>query len=83
MIEIIGVIGGIIGIGLFFPQIIKCIKTRSTKDISAWTYILILINQVLWSAYGIHKEDPIIYTPNLIGIGLSILILALKKRYDR
>lgn len=81
MIEIIGVMGGIIGIGLFFPQIIKCIRTKSTRDISAWTYILILINQVLWGAYGLHKEDPIIYLPNIIGIFLSLLILGLKRRY--
>lgn len=80
---LIGVFGGFLGVSLYLPQIIKSQKTRQTKDISWWTYILILVNDILWSIYGLGINNYVIYIPNLVSILLCGVILSQKRKYDR
>jgi len=79
---LVGIMGGALGVILFLPQLIKSLRTKSTKDISLWTYALITINAGLWVTYGLFKSDPIIYAPNLIATLLSVVMIILKRRYD-
>lgn len=52
------------------PQLIKTYKTKSVKDLSFYTILLILFNNILWTIHGYFIFD---YSLILSGI-LSIII---------
>ena len=59
----------------FVPQVVKMWRTRSVGDLSAMTFVQLIIGTVLWGVYGIHKRDAIIMAAN--GVTLVILAVAL------
>lgn len=51
----------------YLPQAIKTIKTRETKSISFWMYLMSLIGVTLWLIYGFMTLNlPIILKNTLI-----------------
>ena len=78
----LGIGAGILGILLYLPQIFKAYATKSTHDIAKGTYIMILINDIAWSLYGMGIDNPFVYLPNMISVGLCITIILQKSRYD-
>ena len=79
----IGLIAGVMGVLLYLPQILRAYKTKHTIDIAWGTYRFILVNDILWTLYGLGLDNPIIYIPNGLSIGLCITILLQKHRYDK
>lgn len=80
-ITLIGIIAGILGVALYLPQIIKTLQTKHAKDLSVWTYIIILVNDILWTFWGYTTDNTVVWIPNGIAISLSTLILVLKAKY--
>lgn len=78
----LGISAGVLGILLYLPQIIRAHHTKSTMDIANGTYIMILINDITWTLYGLGTDNQFVYIPNGISIGLCITILLQKSRYD-
>ena len=62
----------------FVPQAVKIIRTRHTKDISLWMYILLNIGLVLWLTYGVLLRDPALILANSVTFILTFTILILK-----
>jgi MtN3 and saliva related transmembrane protein len=76
VVDIIGVIGGILVIICLLPQLITIIKNKSAKDVSLIMYIILFIGQILWTVYGILKNDLQVMITNIIsGIITMIIIL--------
>jgi MtN3 and saliva related transmembrane protein len=73
--EIIGFIAGTLIIISLLPQLIKIIQSKSTNDVSISTYIILLIATILWSIYGILKNDLQILLTNVISSFIVILII--------
>jgi MtN3 and saliva related transmembrane protein len=65
----------------FLPQFIKTFKTKQTKDISLWMYIILITGIILWLIYGIYKNDWPIIIANIITLTLVVPILILKIIY--
>jgi MtN3 and saliva related transmembrane protein len=62
----------------FVPQAWKIIKTRETKDISRWMYMVTVAGFACWTIYGaLLGQWPIIAT-NSICFALSGFILLMK-----
>lgn len=62
----------------FVPQAWKIIKTRETKDISRWMYMVTVAGFACWTTYGaLLGQWPIIVT-NSICFALSGFILVMK-----
>ncbi|MGQ9819875.1 MAG: SemiSWEET transporter [Candidatus Kapaibacteriales bacterium] len=79
---IVGSLAAILTTSSFIPQAIKIIRTRSTKDISLWMYIVLSTGSLCWLIYGILLlEAPLIFA-NVIGFSLTFIILILKIRYE-
>lgn len=74
---IVGTIGGSLGVILFLPQLIKTVKTKSARDLSLMTYLLIFINVTFWMFYGLLTHNLIIYFFNSVGAVLSIIMVVL------
>ncbi|MCL5970438.1 MAG: SemiSWEET family transporter [Patescibacteria group bacterium] len=70
-----------IGTIMFLPQVIRCYKTKQTKDISFLTYSLLSTASVLWVIYGVTNSAFPIILVNSVILVLSIFLLLLKKKY--
>ena len=52
-IEVIGLAAGTLGGISLFPQVLKVLKTKSTKDISREMFLLLTGSIILWLVYGV------------------------------
>jgi MtN3 and saliva related transmembrane protein len=79
----IGYIAGILTTIAFAPQLIKAIKTKSTRDISLMMLICTTIGMMLWLAHGLIINDFALIAANSISVTLAsaLLIYKLKQEY--
>jgi len=71
----------LLGMITFLPQVIHCLKTKDTKSLSLVTYIIILVNTVLWSTYGILRQDfAIVLVNDFIFVNEGIIVF-MKLKY--
>lgn len=70
----IGIIGGIGTTVSFLPQVIKIIKTKSSKELSLHMFIIHIIGVISWIIYGILEHNYIICIFNGITFILCIII---------
>ncbi len=81
VVTILGLIAGALTTISFLPQAIKAFKTKSTKDISLATFVVLSTGIFLWIIYGIYINSiPLIIT-NIITFILAIAILFFKIKY--
>jgi MtN3 and saliva related transmembrane protein len=79
--QVIGFIAATMTTVGFVPQALKIFKTRQTKDISLWMYVLFGTGVTMWLIYGIIKHDWPIILANLVTLMLVIPILIFKIIY--
>ncbi|MDC3030426.1 SemiSWEET transporter [Candidatus Pelagibacter sp.] len=65
----------------FLPQAIKVFKSKSTKDISLYMFIIFTIGVFSWLIYGIIINDMPIILANAVTLILSFFILIYKIKY--
>jgi MtN3 and saliva related transmembrane protein len=65
----------------FVPQALQVIKTRDTKAISLWGYILFWVGILCWLIYGVVLKDFPLIIANAITFTLVSIILGLKVKY--
>ncbi len=79
--DILGFAAGTLTTIAFVPQFLKAWKTKSTKDISLFMFLIFTIGVALWLIYGIMKLDYPIIAANAITVTLASMILAMKIKY--
>jgi MtN3 and saliva related transmembrane protein len=52
-IDILGYVAGILVVISLLPQVIKSWKTKSTRDISLWRYLIYVTGLILWVTYAV------------------------------
>ncbi|HBK34274.1 TPA: hypothetical protein DEP34_02535 [Candidatus Uhrbacteria bacterium] len=65
----------------FLPQVVKTIKTKQTKDISFWMYLIFLIGLLAWLIYGILIKDLPVIIANTATFLLAGLVFIFKIKY--
>ena len=65
----------------FVPQALKTIRSRDTRGLSLGMYVVFTIGVGFWLAYGIALESWPMILSNIVTLGLSATILAMKVRY--
>ena len=65
----------------FLPQVIKVYKTKSTKDISLYMFLIFTIGTFCWLIYGIIESSIPIIIANTITLILSAIILLYKIKF--
>ena len=65
----------------FLPQAIKVYKTKSTKDISLYMFIIFTLGVLSWLIYGIVLNDFPLILANSITFILSLFILIFKLKF--
>ncbi len=65
----------------FLPQAIKIIRTKDTKSISLFMYIILNAGIILWLIFGLLILELPVILANLITIIFTLTILFLKIRH--
>ena len=80
-VELLGYVAGILVVISLLPQTIKSWRTKLTRDLSLWRYIIYVIGLVLWVTYAIIIENGPVAVMNGVGLALALSILYLKIKY--
>ena len=79
--QILGIIAAVGGAFVFFPQVLKVIKTKHTKDLSLIMYILVALNNLTWIAYAFAVQERAILLAQTLIFPMGLIILFYKIRY--
>ena len=82
-VDVLGYVAGLITAFTFLPQVLKTWKTKSAKDVSLAMFVIALTNQILWLAFGILREDPVIIITNAVMLVMTTLMISLKLKYNK
>ena len=82
-LTLLGVAAGILILTGWVEQIYKGYKTKSLKDVSNFLMIFISTGAILWLIYGFVVSDVFIIGTNIAAIILMMIVLGMKKKYDR
>lgn len=80
-IQLLGLFAGGLVIFGSLPQILRIIRTKSTKDISLPMYVLQNVGVVLWVVFGFMTHSIAIIVTNAIYLVLTLTILYLKIKH--
>ena len=83
LLTLLGITAGILILTGWVEQIYKGYKTKSLKDVSKFLMIFISAGAILWLIYGIIVSDIFIVGTNTAAIVLMMIVLVMKKGYDR
>ena len=77
-IYVIGLTAAAMGGISLFPQVLKVLRTKSTKDISREMFLLLAGSIFLWLVYGILLNNFPIIIANFFGFIQALIILFFK-----
>ncbi|MEO5563586.1 MAG: SemiSWEET transporter [Chitinophagaceae bacterium] len=80
-IDILGYSAGVVTAVTFLPQVIKTWKEKSAKDISLMMFVIAIVNEIMWIAYGILLNNWIIILTNSILMVMASIIIYFKLNY--
>jgi len=78
---LIGLLAGTLTTISFLPQVVKAWRSRSTKDLSVWMYLVFAAGAILWTVYGVMLDSLPVILANSVTLLLIGVILYLKARY--
>lgn len=81
MIEVIGLVAGMLTTISFLPQAVKIFQTKHTKDLSLPMYSALTIGVFFWLIYGIFLQSLSIILANSVTLIFASTILFLKIKY--
>ena len=82
-IEVIGLTASILTTFAYLPQVTKTWRTRSARDFSLPTLLMLELGVGLWMLYGIMRGTPAVWIGNGITLALAGFILSVKIRQSR
>jgi MtN3 and saliva related transmembrane protein len=63
------------------PQLVRVCRLRSAREISLTMFLVFSLGVLLWLVYGICIQSWPVILANVVTLGLSLAILALKVRF--
>lgn len=81
MIDLLGYVAGSMVVISLLPQTIKSWKTKSTKDLSLWRYVIYSGGLILWIIYAVAIGSIPIVVMNSLSLFLALFILFLKIKF--
>ncbi len=82
-LSILAIAAGILILSGWVPQIIRGYRTKRLDDVSKYLMTFVAIGAVLWTWYGFEKDDIFIIGVNVAAIILTMVVLAMKFRYEK
>lgn len=83
LVTILGFAAAALTTGSFLPQAIKTIRTKDTRSISFFMYLLFSSGTFLWLLFGLLSNNMPIVVANAITLVFAVIILIYKIRYRK
>ena len=64
------------------PQLYKSYKTKSVKDLSLYTLLFVLLNNILWLIHGYFIFDYSLIISGILNSIITIILLVLYDKYN-
>ena len=78
--SVVGSVSGVITVLSFIPQAVRAWRSHRTKDLSAGTFILLVVQAAGWTSYGLLlRQAPLVWTNSCVLV-LTLAILVAKLR---
>jgi MtN3 and saliva related transmembrane protein len=77
----LGMAAALFTTGAFVPQVVRAWRTRSTRDLSASSFLAYATGLAMWLLYGIFIHDAPLIASNGTTFVLALIILTLKLRH--
>lgn len=77
----LGLVAGVLTTASFIPQVLQCVRTRHTKDLSLPMYLALAFGIALWFIYGMLIHQPPVILANGVSFILVSIVLYLKFKY--
>jgi MtN3 and saliva related transmembrane protein len=78
---LLGYLAGILLTISLIPQVLQSWRTKSTKDISLWRYVIYTTGIALLVIYAFLVNDMPVAVMNAIALPLALSVLYLKMKY--
>lgn len=78
----IGYLAGTLTTLAFAPQLLKALKTKSTKDISLLMLLCSTTGMILWLYHGLLIKDMALILANSVSVALASTLLVYKLKRD-
>ncbi|HEX3359928.1 MAG TPA: SemiSWEET transporter [Solirubrobacterales bacterium] len=75
---VLGLIAGTCTTLSFLPQVIRTLRTRHARDLSAAWLLIFGLGTALWLTYGLLKSDVAITAANGVTFGLVMTLIVAK-----
>ena len=82
ILEMIGLIAGVLTTAAFVPQVYKTWKSRSAKDLSLGMFLVFVTGVALWLCYGIVLQNTPIIMANAVTLVLTSFLLYFKMTFE-
>ncbi len=82
-INAIGYVAGVLTTFGSVPQIIRALRTKSTKDLSYTSLVVIDTGAITWTIYGILLRNGPLIVWDIITFVMYSTLIALKYKYDK
>ncbi len=79
--DLVGYTAGVCTTISFAPQVLKILRTRSTRDISLGMYLVLALGIALWLVHGVQVGSHPMVATNAVSLALVLVILGMKLRY--
>lgn len=79
--DAIGFVAGLLIVLAWLPQLFKTWKTKSAKDLSLLTLLIILAGSVLWLVYGIIIGNMPVIATNAVCVVIIVSLVWMKVNY--
>jgi len=83
MYKIIGMIGALCLGFSYFPQIVKLLKSKSSRDVSNLFILFILCGSIMLTTYSVYIEDTVFMVLNGTASTNAGIVLVLSILYER
>ncbi len=77
----IGLLAGVCTTISFIPQMWRIHRTKQTRDLSLWAYVLLSVGLFLWVIYGVMDRAIAIVLPNVLVWIMSFYIIMMKIKH--
>jgi MtN3 and saliva related transmembrane protein len=82
LVEILGLIAGMVTSMGFVPQLIRGYKTKKLEDVSYYMPGILAIGMFLWFVYGLVISALAVMIANAFGIFCCLTLIFMKKKYS-
>ena len=81
LVDLVGYAAAFFTTAAFFPQALRVVRTRQTRDISLSMYVIFTLGVALWLSYGIALGNIPMMAANSVTLLLAGVVLGMKLRY--